>query len=214
VTSDRKEPPWCSDPAHVELFYKELRDHLKHEDNLCNNRMTWLITLQAFLFTAYGFSLSAEAVLGSNSDSSTLLPLIKDARTSFALVGAASALIILAALCAAMLSISKLVSKWYEAPIAVRRQFPQIIGNSSKTRPNGTYLGQTPLYLIPLLSIVMWARISYNPEIQWIIPAALLGVFVLGVSIYTGVMIERRNTESKEREEEEERREIANNINQ
>jgi hypothetical protein len=35
-------------------LYADLREKWKHEDALINQRVTWLLTSQAFLFTAYG----------------------------------------------------------------------------------------------------------------------------------------------------------------
>ncbi len=45
----------------VELLYDRIRAKIEHEDNLVNQRIMWMITLQGLLFTAYGFSLSAQA---------------------------------------------------------------------------------------------------------------------------------------------------------
>lgn len=42
-------------------FYLKCRSQNEHEDGLVNQRLTWLMTLQGLLFTAYGFSMSAEA---------------------------------------------------------------------------------------------------------------------------------------------------------
>ncbi|ODG99741.1 hypothetical protein A4S05_36660 [Nostoc sp. KVJ20] len=56
----------------IEALYDRIRTKIEHEDNLVNQRIMWMITLQGFLFTAYGFSLSAEAssldVLNSNPE--------------------------------------------------------------------------------------------------------------------------------------------------
>jgi hypothetical protein len=38
--------------------YEAYRDYLKHEDNLINNRMTWLILSQSFFFTTYALAIS------------------------------------------------------------------------------------------------------------------------------------------------------------
>ena len=40
------------------LFYQLTRSHIEHEDELLHQRLTWLFAIQAFLFTAYGFSLN------------------------------------------------------------------------------------------------------------------------------------------------------------
>ena len=55
-----------TDCEHSLEFYRLCRAKIEHEDELVNQRLTWLITLQGLLFTAYGFSISAEAAsLGS-----------------------------------------------------------------------------------------------------------------------------------------------------
>ena len=49
-------------------FYAQCRKKIEHEDNLVNHRMMWLLTLNGLLFTAFGFSLAAEASsLGSKA---------------------------------------------------------------------------------------------------------------------------------------------------
>ncbi|MFN9622899.1 MAG: hypothetical protein ACK587_08730 [Cyanobacteriota bacterium] len=44
-----------------EALYDRYRSKIEHEDNLINQRIMWMITLHGLLFTAFGFSLSAEA---------------------------------------------------------------------------------------------------------------------------------------------------------
>jgi hypothetical protein len=36
--------------------YSKFREYVQHEDNLINNRMTWMLAIQGFLYAAYGFS--------------------------------------------------------------------------------------------------------------------------------------------------------------
>src|SRR3954447_26689699 len=76
---------------------------IKHEDGLCNQRMTWLITLQSFLFGAYGFSLGSGLTSGKE--------LLEMARNGFFFMGCASSLVIFVALFAAKKSIDRLVDK-------------------------------------------------------------------------------------------------------
>ncbi len=38
-------------------FYELYRQYVTHEDNLTNNRMTWLLTIHGFLYATYGFTL-------------------------------------------------------------------------------------------------------------------------------------------------------------
>ena len=46
----------------IDELYKRVRSKIEHEDDLVNQRIMWMITLHGLLFTAYGFSLSAEAI--------------------------------------------------------------------------------------------------------------------------------------------------------
>lgn len=43
--------------------YDVYRDYLKHEDNLINNRMTWLILSQSFFFTAFALAIGRLTVV-------------------------------------------------------------------------------------------------------------------------------------------------------
>lgn len=50
--------PAARDPSFAEFLnhYKVLRAYVEHEDELINNRLLWNLTVQGFLFAAYGFS--------------------------------------------------------------------------------------------------------------------------------------------------------------
>ena len=206
MTANKVDSAWGSDKPHTDFFYKAIRDQIEHEDHLCNNRMTWLITLQAFLFSAYGFSLSAQAVLrDGNSD---LVSIINNARLCFAAVGVASSLAILAALGAATLSISRLVAKWYKVPAKVRSRYPQIIGNSTKDRPGGTRLGQLPLFTIPVVSIVLWAIISYHPTFQWIVIWLIVVLIGGGILLSAGIKIGQQIAETEKSEKNDDQEEM------
>lgn len=37
--------------------YEAFRSYARHEDNLINNRMTWMLTIHGFLYASYGFTL-------------------------------------------------------------------------------------------------------------------------------------------------------------
>ena len=45
-----------SEGKRSEEIFSLYRDHTKHEDNLINQRMTWMITIQSFLIATFGFS--------------------------------------------------------------------------------------------------------------------------------------------------------------
>lgn len=40
--------------SDVLTYYGQLRDYVKHEDELINSRLSWSLTIDGFLFTAYG----------------------------------------------------------------------------------------------------------------------------------------------------------------
>ena len=174
-----------------EIFYREIRDQIKHEDNLCNNRMTWLIALQGFLFTAYGFSISAEA--GTNGDQ--IKQTIAITHAALVLLGTSSAIVIAAALFAAVWSIHRLVDRWYDSyTIEVTKEFPQIIGSYSSEKRRGTRLGQVPLYVIPGICCLVWLYIQYGDTARGYFAAVAATIIVCGCCIYAGMFIEKRKS--------------------
>jgi hypothetical protein len=131
-----------------EAYYLQIRDQIKHEDNLSNNRMTWLISLQSFLFAAYGI-----AANGTKSE------LIDAARIAFSLTGIFSSIAITLALFAAKHSVNKLVEAWFATEYFKHRSkddYPPIIGTYSEENSKGTRLGFLPLLMIPLFCSCSW----------------------------------------------------------
>lgn len=169
-------------------FYKAIRDQIVHEDNLCNQRMTWLITLQAFLFGAYGFSLSAE----SNQNGVNLRDTIITARTGMAMVGILSSLVVIVALFAAKRSIDRLVDRWYDSYPEEAKTFPQIIGNYAPAKRRGTRLGQVPIFSIPIIFPLVWLYIQFGNSAAGFAAAGLAGIVALVFSGYMGALIDRR----------------------
>lgn len=43
-------------PKKIDKLFELYRDYLKHEDNLVNHRLTWLVSVQSFLIATFGFS--------------------------------------------------------------------------------------------------------------------------------------------------------------
>ena len=58
--SDRRAKS-SEEAADALAFFDRCRRQIEHEDALVNQRLTWFITFQGFLFTAYGFSMMAES---------------------------------------------------------------------------------------------------------------------------------------------------------
>jgi hypothetical protein len=166
----------------VEKFYEALRNQIIHEDNLCNHRMTWLIGLQAFLFGAYGFSLSAEGAAGA-VPGAAVLNVISSARIGFAVAGMLSPIPVLFALWAAVRSIAALVDRWHEKfTTDDHESCPQIIGNHSPEKQRGTLLGQTPLFAIPVLLTGVWIYIGWHTD-HFVQVASYIALITLAVSV-------------------------------
>lgn len=49
------------EPAQFQAFYQVMRSQIEHEDNLVTQRLSWFITSQSFLFTAYAILLNGPA---------------------------------------------------------------------------------------------------------------------------------------------------------
>ena len=46
-------------------YYRIVRGQIEHEDNLVNQRLSWFIASQSFLFTAFAILLNSPGILGS-----------------------------------------------------------------------------------------------------------------------------------------------------
>jgi hypothetical protein len=193
-----------------DMFYKETRDHIKHEDMLINNRMTWLIGLQAFLFGAYGFSLSAQSTVESarvslslakdvsdsalNLELTNSLTIISTARLGFALTGICSALALFVGIVAASFSMGSLVKVRNEKYPKECQQYPQIMGNTKIFRTVGKYAGLSPALTLPWVCIYVWGVLGVLEDkidlLKYIEIATIL-VFCLWIIIYLAFKVGR-----------------------
>ncbi|MDF0522836.1 hypothetical protein P0R31_36995 [Bradyrhizobium yuanmingense] len=48
---------WTTSLKHQLDFYETFRSYARHEDNLINNRLTWILTIHGFLYATYGFTI-------------------------------------------------------------------------------------------------------------------------------------------------------------
>jgi len=55
--------------------YEMLRDYAKHEDNLVNNRVMWILTIHGFLYATYGFSLQKKLEVVQKFEEASRMPL-------------------------------------------------------------------------------------------------------------------------------------------
>lgn len=49
-------------------LYGNYRNYLQHEDNLINNRISWMLTIHGFLYATYGFTLQKKIEIYSKLD--------------------------------------------------------------------------------------------------------------------------------------------------
>jgi len=118
--------------------YEVLRDYAKHEDNLVNNRIMWILTIHGFLYATYGFTLQkileiVEKVtalgVGARMPDTFIDLLLKAGGTSRALLVTEMFLLIIAA-------VGYLISYWglksieaaKESVINVNKLFMQVRG--------------------------------------------------------------------------------------
>jgi len=119
-----------------------VRQMIKHESDVTNHRLTWLVTLQGFLFAALGFAWR---------DGKQLIPLLS-------VIGIASSISMLFPLYCADAAIRDLVRRWdTEKPVDFVG--PDVVGY----RPTGRLISLfLPWFLLPAILavgwVVVWAR--------------------------------------------------------
>lgn len=147
------------DNADVKDFYEKTRQQITHEDLLINYRFTWLLAINAFLFTLYAISLNAEAAKLSDN----FLIFI---RLTIASIGLSSSLSLWIAFFAAIRSMYYLVKKWDNLINAktkhnddLRYKYPQIIGNKDYGKFK-IFHGLIPAYILPGIFLLVWTIIG------------------------------------------------------
>ncbi len=183
-------PPKADKMRNDEItFYKLTRAQIEHEDALINHRMTWLLTLQAFLFGAYGVSFGAESVAQSarisriamprmgnadnlsktidhlNEVTDALINHIHEARTVFAVMTFISSIALLSGIGAAAVSMGRLVRTWKDYVGQRVDEYPQIIGDTVPYA--GRYAGLVPPFLLPVATSAVWLFLEGdNPTVK------------------------------------------------
>lgn len=157
-------------------FYSKCRSQNEHEDGLVNQRLTWLMTLQGLLFTAYGFSMSAEAnSLSAKALEPTPSDAAKQALQSFAsnlsyvrrglvLLGILSSLAALIGVLAAFRAIKDNERDLADFPAiskGKKKLFPMVIGGKLSN-----VLGMTCGALMPFLTAGGWIWVG-NLQGTW-----------------------------------------------
>lgn len=169
----------------VELLYDRIRAKIEHEDNLVNQRIMWMITLQGLLFTAYGFSLSAEATALSVSSSEhkmLFISTLTTLRQAMVAVGVGSSFATLLGVIAAHRAIrddERTLRRGQDNCKYALKTFPNPIG-----RRVTNIIGMSCSLAFPFLGGVVWmwvGRLLPNPLI---IVIAFVLMFVMGIVLW------------------------------
>ena len=128
--------------------YRLVRQQIEHEDNLVNQRLSWLLSSQSFLFTAYAISLNGPAIIRSKTLESTVGLLI----LLLPLVSILSALLIGLTVWAGMWTMQKLRRQY-------ARLFQSTFGDEIppiQSTGGALFLGHFAPVFLPILFIVIW----------------------------------------------------------
>ena len=138
-----------SQPVISELDrYRLVRQQIEHEDNLVSQRLSWLLSSQSFLFTAYAISLNGPSVIRSKVLENTLGLLI----LLLPIVSILSALLIGLTVWAGMWTMQKLRRKYarlFESQF--RDEIPAV-----QSTGGALFLGHFAPILLPVLFMVIW----------------------------------------------------------
>lgn len=129
-------------------YYQIIRSQIEHEDNLINQRLSWFIAAQAFLFTAYAILLNAPTEMRAQkfATQQDLLFLLVP------VVAIGMSILIYTTIIAAMIAMTNL-RRLLESKVKKqeRADLPPVQGYRLTV-----VLGQVAPILIPLLFIVVW----------------------------------------------------------
>ena len=138
----------------VKELYSIYRDYVKHEDELINRRLSWNLTLQGFLFAAYGVSFQ---VLAGPPNDAGLKQHMHYLPCVFSAVGLAVAILVLMSIMAAQDSIDGLRTAWHEPSRhideALREALPGLTGAGQSF---ANRWGKVPQVGIPIVIILAW----------------------------------------------------------
>jgi hypothetical protein len=126
-----------------------IQARLSHEDDLVNQRVSWLVSSQSFLLTAYAITLN-----GLAADASKPLAIVQRKLLNLLpIVGAVSVLLVCVALVGGLCAISELRS------FAARNYPKDRLFLISK--PTTQFLGVSAPVLIPLVFLVIWSAVLF-----------------------------------------------------
>ena len=126
-----------------------LQARLSHEDDLVNQRVSWLVNSQSFLLTAYAITLN-----GLAADASKPLAIVqRKLLDMLPVVGVACVVLVLVALVGGLCAISEL-RRFAATTYAKNRLF--LI-----SKPTPQFLGVSAPVLIPLVFLAIWSVVLF-----------------------------------------------------
>ena len=173
------DPDWDEFHDQEIVNWKRVRAAIEHENTLTNNRFTWLLSSQAFLFAAFALIFEAST---KNDVVDALRPFYKYLLAVFALTGILVALFLSLGLLAAQHQHDALVRWWNEHTNKQTRKsrHPPICGHIPRFGLN------LPYPTFPIVFVFAWLICLFISLQDWIAPYANgLGVALL---IFVGVV--------------------------
>jgi hypothetical protein len=142
---------------HFQLF----RDYVKHEDELINRRLTWLLTVQGFLFAAYGIANQIYAGSNSKNGSETLAMrnFAERLGSVFASVGLVVGALAFLGVLAAQFSVWSLEKQWKNIPKPNAAEAASLPGLTGAGNIMAKVLGAIAHNFIPIMIIGAWGWI-------------------------------------------------------
>lgn len=141
-----------------EQYYTMLRGQIEHEDNLISQRLSWFVTAQSFLFTAYAIVVSnfspahPQWALNQMRRLAMLIPI----------VAILTCLLIYAAIVAGLLAIRnlhRLYGSFFGPPSAAG--LPPVQGYR-----HTQWMGQATPLLLPLVFLIVWLALLVT-SVPW-----------------------------------------------
>jgi hypothetical protein len=133
--------------ADQELIFIQTR--LNHEDDLINQRVSWLVSSQSFLLTAYAITVNGLA----GDDTKPLVHLQRKLLSLLPVVGVTCVLLVVVALIGGLMALSELRS------FAATRLPKQELFLISK--PKAQFLGVSAPVLIPVAFLLIWGVLYF-----------------------------------------------------
>jgi hypothetical protein len=126
-----------------------IQTRLSHEDDLVNQRISWLVNSQSFLLTAYAITLN-----GLAADASKPLAIVQRKLLNLLpLVGVACVLLVIVALVGGLCALAEL------------RQFAATKYQKDRlfliSKPTSQFLGVSAPVLIPLVFLAIWLAVLF-----------------------------------------------------